>query len=84
MHDDSTSNTEDAIDLKIAPFPMAEYFQSSDSDPRKQGAATRAFSDMLKNVSSGSALSYERPPECGDRCTGIIKVHQAYSHHFSC
>jgi hypothetical protein len=68
-------NSEGSINVTIAPFPIAEYFQSTETDPRKQGGITTAFANVLNGLSSGSALAYKQHDlECGDSCTGKVKV----------
>ncbi|KAF2710105.1 hypothetical protein K504DRAFT_404968 [Pleomassaria siparia CBS 279.74] len=63
-----------SMNLKIAPFPITEYFQSSEIDPRAQGGITTAFSDVLKGLSSNTPQAYdETDSDCGEYCTGQVK-----------
>ncbi|KAF2269829.1 hypothetical protein CC78DRAFT_240507 [Lojkania enalia] len=67
------SNSTKTMDLRIAPSPLVQYFQSSEDDPRSQGGITSALSKVLRDLKSGSTLGLNQTiSECGDYCTGII------------
>lgn len=71
----SIYDSQGSINIKMAPFPIVEYFQSTEDDPRKQGGITTAFSNVLKGLSSNTPLAYKQTTsDCGDYCTGKAKV----------
>ena len=81
----SVHNSEGSINFTMAPFPIAEYFQSTEADPRKQGGITTAFANVLNGLSSNSAMTYsQQGAECGDSCTGKVKVCEMRALWFQC
>ncbi|KAF2014965.1 hypothetical protein BU24DRAFT_410655 [Aaosphaeria arxii CBS 175.79] len=68
------SNVTDSIDIKIALFPIPEYFQSLQrSSSPMHTDITPAFSQMLQSVNSGDPIPFVHPPACGERCNGTVK-----------
>ncbi|KAJ4351403.1 uncharacterized protein N0V89_006745 [Didymosphaeria variabile] len=68
------------VDLNIAPHPLAEFFQSNETDPRKQGGVTSVFADLIQGLGAGNPLPYEQPAYCGDYCTGTAKAYTFKAH----
>ncbi|KAF2793182.1 hypothetical protein K505DRAFT_306284 [Melanomma pulvis-pyrius CBS 109.77] len=74
ISDTSIYDSQGSVNLKMAPFPIVEYFQSTEDDPRKQGGITTAFSNVLKELGSNTPLAYQQTTsDCGDYCTGKVK-----------
>ncbi|KAJ4305897.1 hypothetical protein N0V90_001430 [Kalmusia sp. IMI 367209] len=71
--ENDSKNVGGAVDLKIAPHPILQFFQSDESDPHRQGDFTSAFSDLIKSSAAANPLPYESPDSCGDYCTGVVK-----------
>ena len=70
MINTSVVNSEASIELKVAPVPIAEYFQSAST-----GGITAEFAGMLQGVSVNTPLAYNlKIPGCGDYCIGKLKV----------
>lgn len=61
------------VDLKIAPYPLAEFFTNNDSDPRQQSGIAPIFEELVKGLGAGSSLTYDQAASCGDYCTGVVK-----------
>jgi hypothetical protein len=61
------------VDLKIAPYPLADFFTNNEPDPIKQGGVSPIFADLVKDLGVGNSLAYEQPASCGDYCTGVVK-----------
>jgi len=77
VSENAISNTTRVLDMRIAPFPVAEYFQSNQDDRRKQGGITTAFSNVLRDLNAGTPLTLNQSvPKCGGYCTGRVKVWQ--------
>lgn len=75
LNEHARKDSTDIVDLRIAPHPLRQFFESNDSDPRKQGGPTSIFSDLVKGLITGNPLPYEQPSPCGDYCTGIVKAY---------
>jgi hypothetical protein len=72
-------NTQSNLDLKIAPYPILQYFQSNSPDPREKGGVTEVFSSVLKDLGAGKGLPYNQAVnKCSEYCTGNIKVEDIY------
>ncbi|KAK7185151.1 hypothetical protein DPSP01_000732 [Paraphaeosphaeria sporulosa] len=72
---------EGTMDLKIAPYPLEQFFTSNDSDPRQQGDVKPIFPELIKGLSAGNSLVYDQTTSCGDYCTGVI---QGYTFKATC
>ena len=66
-------NSTGSMNISIAPYLLAGYFEKLTSDPQVEGSFTPELSAVVKNFSSGLPFPYASTG-CGDYCMASVKV----------
>ncbi|KAF2005703.1 hypothetical protein P154DRAFT_571000 [Amniculicola lignicola CBS 123094] len=74
MDDNAQLSVRGSLDIKLAPYPVPEYFQSASDNSDTGNVYTAQFLKALQAPNSGVVLPNDQwEEECGDRCNGLVK-----------